>query len=92
MRTGHAMKRIESKIALAFAAAMGCTIAAAQTWITPSTPGWGFVEETATGSGTFVNGPAVLALLSLLTASAGWLALRRRHAQTRLNVENARHR
>jgi hypothetical protein len=31
--------------------------AAAQTYITPSTPGWTFLTETATGSGAFVTGP-----------------------------------
>lgn len=29
----------------------------AQTYITPTTPGWAFYEETPTGSGAFVNGP-----------------------------------
>jgi len=28
-----------------------------QTYITPSTPGWSFLTETATGSGAFVTGP-----------------------------------
>jgi hypothetical protein len=43
--------------ALAAALAFGSTVAAAQNYITPSTPGWGFFEETPTGSGAFVNGP-----------------------------------
>ena len=29
----------------------------AQTYITPSTPGWAFVEEAPTGAGAFINGP-----------------------------------
>ena len=38
---------------------LGPTVAFAQTYITPSTPGWSFVTETPTGSGAFVNGPGV---------------------------------
>lgn len=38
---------------------LGCAVAFAQTYITPSTPGWSFVTETPTGSGAFVNGPGV---------------------------------
>jgi hypothetical protein len=48
-------------IAVAFALAASVLAggtATAQTYITPSTPGWAFVEETPTGSGAFVNGPA----------------------------------
>jgi hypothetical protein len=33
------------------------TLSAAQAFITPTTPGWAFTTETATGSGLFVAGP-----------------------------------
>jgi hypothetical protein len=47
-------------VAGALLALLGAAItqpAAAQTYITPSTPGWTFLTETATGSGAFVTGP-----------------------------------
>ena len=44
-------------MALAIVALTGSTIVGAQLYITPSTPGWAFFEETPTGSGAFVNGP-----------------------------------
>jgi len=44
--------------ALAVFGATFSAVASAQTYITPSTPGWSFYEETPTGSGTFVNGPS----------------------------------
>lgn len=40
---------------LASLAATACTLAVAQVVVTPSTPGWGFFEETATGSGMFIG-------------------------------------
>ncbi len=44
---------------LAAVAALACSHGVlAQTYITPSTAAWTFAEETATGSGTFVSGPA----------------------------------
>jgi len=42
---------------LASLIALSSMPAAAQTYITPSTPGWTFSEETAVASGGFVNGP-----------------------------------
>lgn len=50
--------RVMARTALALLAIACCGITTAQVTITPSTPGWGFVTETPTGSGVFINGPA----------------------------------
>ena len=52
--------RVRVIVAVALLALLGAATAlpaAAQTYITPSTPGWTFLTETATGSGAFVTGP-----------------------------------
>ncbi len=36
-----------------------CAVALGQTYITPTTPGWTFIEEAVSGSGAFVAGPGV---------------------------------
>jgi hypothetical protein len=62
MQASHGVKmrkRITSNSALGWAllVATAAPGVAAQVYITPSTPGWAFVEETPTGSGAFVSGP-----------------------------------
>lgn len=49
--------RLFTKLMLAATLVVSLTSANAQSYITPSSAGWSFVTETATGSGAFVNGP-----------------------------------
>jgi hypothetical protein len=52
--------RIRFAVAVGLLALLGTAAsvpAEAQTYVTPSTPGWSFVTETPTGSGAFVTGP-----------------------------------
>ena len=52
--------KMRARLTLGVAAVVlfaGSAVACAQTYITPSTPGWTFSEETPVASGGFVNGP-----------------------------------
>jgi FG-GAP-like repeat len=51
------IKRLFTNLMLAVALVVSLTNAIAQSYITPSSPEWAFLTETATGSGAFVNGP-----------------------------------
>jgi len=56
-RLAHGVRRVAVACALASVCGGAAFSAVAQTYITPSTPGWTFAEETPVASGGFVNGP-----------------------------------